>query len=273
MPKVKLESDPPKAAKEKPALKKENAASTQKEKPEPKKSAKVVALWPKQPDYGLKQEIHFTGLDRIVLRPAQLTKKGILDYYNKIADTLLPYLKDRPMVIRLHREGHQAPPIRTLEALKQSSSEEIPDWIKTATVKKAKEQEQLLLCNDKEHLLFYVQIGCIEFQASHFRLPAGASAKASLKSPDAPDYLIIAIESPDYELEKAIGVAHAAQAIFTGLKLPSFVKSDGASGLHIHIPLDAKSGFDSSKQLAEYLCKMIRLKIPDLVALKGLDQG
>ena len=271
-PKMKAEPRPTKAPKEKTLAKKEKSPAT-KEQAEPKKSAKVVALWPKQPDYDLKQEIHFTGLERIVIRQAQLTKKDILDYYNKIADTLLPYLKDRPQVIRLHREGHQAPAIRTLEALKQNTAEEIPEWIKTATVKKGKEQEQLLLCNDKEHLLFYVQIGCVEFQACHFRLLAGASAKASLKSPDAPDYLIVAIESPDYELEKAINVARAAHAIFHGLKLPSFVKSDGQSGLHVYIPLDSKSGSESSKSLAEYLCKMIRLKIPDRVALKGMEHG
>lgn len=271
-PQIKAEAGPTKAAKEKTVAKKEKAPS-EKEKAQPKKPAKVVALWPKQPDYGLKQQIHFTSLERIVLRQAQLTKKDILDYYNKIADTLLPYLKDRPQVIRVHREGHQAPAIRTLEGLKRNTAEDIPEWIKTATVKKGKEQEQLLLCNDKEHLLFYVQIGCIEFQACHFRVPAGASAKAGLKSSDAPDYLLVAIESPDYELEKAIDVAREAQTIFTGLQLPSFVKSDGASSLHIYVPLDSKSGFESSKHLAEYLCKMIRLKIPDRVALKGLDQG
>lgn len=107
--------------------------------------------------------------------------------------------------------------------------------------------------------MFYAQIGCVEFNACHSRI----------KSFDSPDYVILAIESPEYELAKAIDVALAAKEIFTGLQLPSFVKTDGMSGLHIYIPLDSKSAFEGSKHFAEYLCKLIRLKIPDLVTLKG----
>lgn len=251
-PKTKVESTKEKARTRKETL-------THKEKSEPKKSAKVVALWPKQPDYKLNQDIHFSGLERIVIRQAEMTKKNVLDYYDKISEYLLPYLKDRPQVIRLHRDGQQGKAIMTLESLQQTSAEEIPDWIETTPVGKGKLPEQMLLCNDREHLLFYVQIGCLEFHPCHSRI----------KSYDSPDYLILVIESPDYELKKAVDVALAAKEILTGLQLPSLVKTDGTSGLHVYIPLDAKSDFDVSRNVAEYLCKLVRLKVPDLVALKG----
>lgn len=233
-----------------------------KEKKETKKSAKIVALWPKQPDYKLKHDIHFTGLERVILRHAPLTKKDILEYYNSIAEYLLPYLKDRPQAIRLYRDGQQSSASRTLESLAQSHEVEIPDWLETAALGKGKGAEQLLLCNDREHLLFYVQTGCLEFQTALSR---------TTKSPDSPDYLVLAIESPDYELAKVIDVALAAKAIFTGLKLPSFVKTDGTSGLHVYIPLDSKSTFAVSKNTAEYLCKLVRLRMPGLVTLKGSE--
>lgn len=267
-PKVKSEAkaekkDPePKSEKKKQAeLKPEKKTAVGKEDGERKKSAKVVALWPKQPDYNLKQEIHFTGLERVVVRQAQLTKKDVLDYYNKIAEHLLPWLKDRPVAIRLHRDEHPGAANVNIESLRKNSPEEIPDWIQTATVGKGKTQEHLLLCNDTEHLLFYVQIGCLEFHAGSSRT----------KSVDSPDHLILGIESPDYELTKAVNVAIAVKEIFTGLQLPAFVKTDGVSGLHIYLPLDSKSDFEVCKNAAEYLCKMVRLKIPDLVAIKGLD--
>lgn len=260
-PKTKIEAKS--ATKEKAREGKETrtqkGTQTPKEKSETTKSAKVVALWPKQPDYKLKQDIHFTGLERIILRQPQLTKNNVLDYYDKMAERLLPYLKDRPQVIRLNRDGQQGKASMTLESLQQTSAEEIPDWIETTPSGKGKSQEQLLLCNDREHLLFYVQIGCLEFHPCHSRI----------KSIDSPDYLILVIESPDYELKKAVDVALAAKVILTGLQLPSLVKTDGASGLHVYIPLDGRSDFDVGRSVAEYLCKLIRLKVPDLVALKG----
>ena len=226
-----------------------------------RKSARVVELWPKQPDYKLKHEIHFTGLDRIVFRESQLTRRNVLDYYNKIADHLLPYLKDRPLVIRLQRDGQSGPPIATLQSLAQNSAEELPGWIRTAAIGKGKGQEQLLLCNDREHLLFYVQIGCLEFNSCH----------SQVQSLDCPDYLIVRIESPDYELAKVVDVALAAKEILASLKLPSFPKTDGASGLHIYIPLDSRNNFERSQRAGEYLCKLVRLKVPELVILKATD--
>jgi bifunctional non-homologous end joining protein LigD len=86
-----------------------------------------------------------------------------------------------------------------------------------------------------------------------------------------PDYIIIGIESPETEIGKAIDVALAAKDILSGLKLPSFVKTDGQSRLHIYVPLDSKSKFETSKAVAEYICKLIRFKVPNLVSLEGSD--
>jgi len=253
------ESKPLKKVKSETKSAKSEAKNT---KSEAKNIAKVVDLGPPQPDYDLKHEIHFTGLERIVLRQPQLTKRDVLDYYNKIAEYLLPYLKDRPQVIRLYRDGQPGAAITNLEALTKSSSEEIPDWIETISVGKGKSQEKLLLCNDKEHLLFYVQIGCLQFNTHHFRT----------KTLKAADYLILSIESPDYELAKVVDAAIATREILTGLQLPSHVKTDGASGLHVYIPLSPGNTFEQTKQVAEYLCKLVRLKDSDLVTLKG-SQG
>ena len=249
------------SAKEARAETKKGSGEKKTEKGDTRKSARVVALWPKQPDYHLKHEIHFTGLERIVFRQSQLTKRDILDYYNRISEYLLPYLKDRPVVIRLHRDGQQGSPIMTSDALARQVSEEIPDWIRSAPVGKGKGQEELLLCNDKEHLLFYVQIGSLEFQGDLSRI----------KSSDSPDYLVLGIESPDYGLEKALPAALATRDILTGLRLPSFVKTDGTSALHVYVPLDGKSDFEAAHNAAEYLCRLVRLKIPDLVSIKGSD--
>lgn len=229
-----------------------------KKKPGAKSEAKTALQRTSQPDFKLKRDIHFTGLERLVSRQANLTKRDVLVYYDKIAERLLRYLKDRPQVIRLQNDGRQSIPSKTLQSLADQSPEDIPPWIQTAAVKQGREQA-LLLCNDREHLLLYAQIGCLEFNPCHSRT----------KSLDRPDYLIIAIESPEYVLGKAIDVAVAAKEILSGLKLPSFVKTDGLSGLQIYVPLDSESTFETSKDVAAYLCKLIRLKIPSLVVLKG----
>lgn len=229
-----------------------------KEKAETKKVAKVVDKGPRQPDYKLKHKIQFTDLEEIVFRKPQLTKKDVLDYYSKISEYILPYLKDRPQSIRVLSKSGRATELKTAEALAEHV--ELPAWLQTVPSRK-KDQGRMLLCNDKNHLLFYVETGCVEFRAGHSRA----------KSMEMPDYLIIKIDSPRGEFEKAISVVLIAKSILSGLQLPSFVKTDGQSGLHTYVPLDAKSNFETSKAVAEYICQLIRLKVPDLVTLEGSD--
>jgi bifunctional non-homologous end joining protein LigD len=104
-------------------------------------------------------------------------------------------------------------------------------------------------------------MGCLEFQTSASRIKIAGN----------PDYIVIIIDSPESDLAKAIDVALTAKVIIDGLELPSFVKTDGRSGLHVYIPLDAKSDADTGRGVAEFICKLIALKIPDRVSLAGPD--
>jgi bifunctional non-homologous end joining protein LigD len=205
--------------------KKEKAS--EKESPAPGKATMFINRGPKQPDYKLKHEIEFSDLDRLAFRNPQVTKKDVLDYYEKMSEYILPYLKDREHDVRPKKEIRES-----------------PSWIKSSI-------------NDKENLLFYVEHGAVEFDVS-------PSKK------DNPDFTIVVIDSGS-EFVKAIDVANHAKMIFDGLKIPSFIKTDGVSGLHVHIPLDGESDFEASKNFAEYLCKLMKLKIPDLVTLNGAE--
>jgi bifunctional non-homologous end joining protein LigD len=97
----------------------------------------------------------------------------------------------------------------------------VPVGFKRQPFSKGKTQKEMFQCNDRDHLLFYAEMGCLEFD----------SGLSKLKSIDAPDYLVIAIDSNDPELEKVKDVALATKEILTGLQLPSFVKTDGMSAL------------------------------------------
>lgn len=232
-----------------------------KNKEETKKTVKQVDRGPKQPNYSLKHKIDFTNLARIVFRQANRTKKEILDYYNQVAGYMLPHLKTRHVVIRTQTNASKSITYSSIAELKRKEIQ-IPDWIQPDKRSKDKLDASGLVCNDKEHLLFYTEIGCVQYNSSH----------SSTKSVEFPDYIIIGIESPDAELAKATEVALGAKEILSGLSLPAFVKTDGKSGLHIYIPLDSKSKIAPCSLVAEYICKLIRIKMPDVVAIEGYEK-
>jgi DNA ligase D-like protein (predicted polymerase) len=243
-----------------PIAKSRTEPTPKKEKTKPAKVAKTKVVKTaekesRQPDYKLKHKIHFTNLDKVVFRQAKFTKQDILDYYSKIADYIVPYLKDRSYSVHIYTDSTSPATEVNTEVLFERHADDIPDWTRTATKK------QTLFCNDREHLLLNAELGALQFNA----------ANSKSKSSDSPDYIVIVIDSPEHELTKAIDVGTAAHEILTGLQLPSFVKTQGISCLQVYIPLDAKSSFDTAHSVAEYICKLVRLKIPDQVTLEGAD--
>jgi DNA ligase D-like protein (predicted polymerase) len=207
------------------------------------------------PSFNLRHTIDFTNLDRVVYTQRKLNKGDVLNYYHKMADYLLPWLKDRALWVRPQSGTETNSFALTSDLL--SSDQPIPEWVQQRG--KSKER-QVLLCNDREHLFFYLERGFLEFSSSLSRL----------KSIQTPDYIVLTLDSPD--LSKTVEVTRATGEVLAGLLLPSFIKTDGQAGFHLYIPLDTKSDFEKSGLAAEYLCKLVRLKIPALVTLNAADE-
>lgn len=222
------------------------------------KSAEKAEPAPRQPRYKLAHPLRFTDLDKLLIREPRLTKEDVLDYYYKIADNLLPYLKNRPQLVRLYNDRGIAKDYSSAQALQDEAHIELPSWIPTVA---GNHKHELLLCQDKEHLLFYIEHGAIDLYPAH----------AKAKSSESPDYAVIGLSAAEDMFDKVVEAALTAYVILTGLQLPSLVKTDGLSGLHLYIPLDAKSKFESAGTMAAYISKLIRLKIPNVVALASGD--
>jgi DNA ligase D-like protein (predicted polymerase) len=240
-----------------PVAKPRKETRAKQEKIKPAKVKKVVETKTKQPDFRLQHKIEFTHLDKVIFRQSKLTKEDVLNYYNKIADYILPHLKDRQYSVRLNTDNTSMKDIDA-DILFEQKTEYLPDW---TTTKRSKSKKQTQFCNDREHLLLNVELGCIQFNASYARS----------KSNDSPDYAIVIIDSPEHELTKAIDAALTTREILIGLKLSSYIKTDGVSGFHIYLPLDSKGDFETSKRIAEYICRLVCLKCPELVSLNGTD--
>lgn len=241
-----------------PTPKEISAAKTVGKKKLPEKTkSKVVAPVSKQPALHLKKPIEFTNLERLVFTQANLNKRDVLNYYDKVTDYLLPWLKDRVMWVR---QQSDTPTESTL--LNKNSwtvdTHVLPNWIQQRDVA----NQTCLLCNDRDHLFFYLERSYLEF----------STGLSHLKSLHTPDYMVLAIDSPGSDLSPTCNVALVIREVLTGLHLPSFVKTDGHAGFHIYIPLDGKSDFKKSGLMAEYICKLVRLKIPDLVTLNAADE-
>jgi bifunctional non-homologous end joining protein LigD len=210
----------------------------------PKKSAKPAG-----------QKLEFSHLDKIFFPEAGYTKGDLIEYYQKIGDTMLSYLKDRPHSLLRQPNGYKGKSF-----FQKDVGDMPPDWVKTARIYSESNQEYIhyLVCDSPDSLLYMVQLGCIEINPWNSRLT----------NLDRPDWAVLDLDPEDIGFDKVVEVAKAVHQVCDELKIPSYPKTSGKTGIHIFMPLAAKYDYDQTQQFAEILANLVHQRTSDITSLE-----
>jgi bifunctional non-homologous end joining protein LigD len=210
-------------------------------------------------DYDLKvgtRTLHLTNQNKIYFPENGITKGEIVQYYNEVADLILPYLKDRPQSMNRFPNGIDAPSFYQ----KDVDEDKIPSWLKTKKIYSESNDEYLdyLICNDKATLLYMANLGCIDINPWN----------STIKHIENPDWLVIDIDPSNDKFEEVMQAALVVKEVMDGLETECCCKTSGASGLHVYIPLGAKYDYDSIKILAELIASEVQKRLPKITSLE-----
>jgi bifunctional non-homologous end joining protein LigD len=197
----------------------------------------------------------FTNLNKVYFPKLKITKGDVIDYYEKIAPYILPYLKDRPE--NLNREpGGIAKP----NFFQKNFPNALPPFVESVKTHSdsANKDIQYLVCNNKETLLYMANLGCIEINAWNSRVGRL----------DYPDYMIIDIDPGDTTWSELVKVAKTVKEVLDQSCEQSYLKTSGKAGLHVCVPFGAKYPFDDVRAFSELISTVVRLRLPDLVSLE-----
>ena len=144
--------------------------------------------------------VELTHPDRVIYPEAGLTKADVFAYYEKIADRLLPFLKDRPITLERLPEGlaEKAP-----HFWQKDTPDYYPDWI--PRIEQETEQGKTVhyaLVNDRATLLYLVNQGTLTFHVWASRT----------KDLDRPDFVLFDLDPGKAPFEDVIAVARAIKA-------------------------------------------------------------
>jgi len=186
-----------------------------------------------------------------------VTKGDLLAYYDAVADHLLPYLADRPVVLDRYPDG-----IAGKSFFHKHAPEHTPEWVRTEPVwsEEAAEGQRLFVCDDRETLLYLVNLGSVPLHV----------AAARVAAPQHPDWCILDLDAKDAPFAAAVEVALALRRLTEEAALPAYVKTSGASGLHVLIPLGARVTHEHSRQLAELLARVVASQLPQVASVARL---
>ena len=194
------------------------------------------------------QRLHLSNLNKIYFPQPGVKKRELLAYYYRMARYILPFLKDRPMVLRRYPDGVDGKAFFQKEAPSY-----LPDWIQTATVDSEERggEMQYILCNSRATLLYLTNLGCIDHN------PWSSRAQ----SQENPDYVFFDLDpTDDTPFADVMHVAREIYAMLKSIKMRCYMKTSGASGFHIFIPLEPKYTYEQTRTFAEVVGRLVASK-------------
>ena len=201
-------------------------------------------------DDDIRDGVPLTHLDQPLVEGGVETKRVLVDYLDAVADQMLPHLRGRPLsVIRLLR-GQDAFMQKNLPAY-------APDWVRTTTVwaDRSRRQVRYALCDDRRTLLWFANQRAIEYHVALFRVDVADGAATQL---------VLDIDPPEGAgFGVVVEVAHAVRRVLQAVGLDGAVKTSGAKGAHVFVPLDGSSPPEDVAAAARALAARTAAEVPD----------
>ncbi|SEW48954.1 bifunctional non-homologous end joining protein LigD [Chryseobacterium wanjuense] len=203
-----------------------------------------------------KHTVKLTNQDKIYFPKDSITKGNVVDYYQSVADYILPHLKNRPLSLNRFPNG-----IEEQSFYQKDASDNIPDWIKTTQVYSESNDKYIdyIYCNDKATLAYLNNLGCIDLNPWNSSLP----------DLEHPDFLVLDLDpSKKNTYDDVIETALQVNEVLKSIKIQGYCKTSGSTGIHIYIPMGGKYDFNQVKDFAHILMKQVNEKLPQITTLE-----
>jgi bifunctional non-homologous end joining protein LigD len=199
-------------------------------------------------------DLRLTRLDKVFWPDEGYTKGDLIDYYRSVAPLLLPYLRDRPVVLDRYPDG-----ITGKSFYQKNSPEFLPSWLPTLGVWSNESGREIRYATlpDEESLLYLVNLGTIPFHLWASRAP----------HLDRPDWCILDLDPKGAPFAHVVELALGLRELCDEAGLPCYVKTSGSSGLHVLLPLGAALDFEQSRTLGEVLARLLVRRHPRIATI------
>ncbi len=197
------------------------------------------------------REVKFSNLDKIFWPDEKYTKGDLIEYYRSISPWLLPYLKERPVVLTRFPDG-----INGKSFYQKDAPGFAPDWIQTIPIWSEDTQRDIayFVAGDVESLVYLVNLGTIPLHIWGSRITDLTK----------PDWCLIDLDPKDAPFAHVLTLAKTMRKLCEEVEMPAFVKTTGKSGLHIMLPLGRQLTYQQCLQLAMLFARLVTDEHPDI---------
>ena len=192
-----------------------------------------------------------TNLDKVFWPDEGYTKGDLLEYYGAIAPYMLPFLRERPVVLVRYPDG-----VNGKSFFQKDAPKWVPDWLRTERMWSEQTQRDIdyFVCDDEASLLFLANLGTIPFHIWSSRVT----------DPAMPDWCVLDLDPKGAPFEDVIEVARAIRGLCDRIELEAFLKTSGSTGLHVLVPLGGQCTYEQSRSFGELVARVIENELPKI---------
>lgn len=195
--------------------------------------------------------IEVTNLNKVFFPNEGYTKGELLAYYARMADFILPHMKDRPLVLKRFPNG-----INSQAFYQQAAPDSPPPGVRVETLPPDSdgEPQRRFIGGSLATLLYTIQLGAISYDPWHSRFP----------HLDTADYSILDLDPGEgATFGQVIDVARWVKEEMEALGLVGALKTSGSKGLHIYLPLEDDTPLEAATLIAQIVATRVAQKHPD----------
>jgi bifunctional non-homologous end joining protein LigD len=199
-----------------------------------------------------RKTIDLPNAEKVLFPRDGITKRDLARYYRGVAGQMLPLLRDRPVSMTRFPDG-----ITRKTIVPRCVPAHFPDWVIQAQICTEDGPLQQVICDKPATLMYLAGQGSIELHCFLSRL-------GQIREPD---QLIFNLDPPDNRRFDDVRVCalRLGELLSDDLGLPTFVKTTGGNGLHVHVPLSENEEFDAVREFARQVTGLLAARNPDLV--------
>jgi bifunctional non-homologous end joining protein LigD len=194
--------------------------------------------------------LKLSNRDKILYPRAGFAKGELIDYYAWVAAALLPHLRDRPLTLKRYPDGVEAE-----HFYEKRCPTHRPTWVRTAAVWSEQHGEEIDYClvEDLPTLMWVANLASIELHTS-------LSRAQDVSTPTA---LVFDLDPGEPAgLKQCCEVALWLRELFDALELQTLVKTSGAKGLQVYVPLNTPVSYEQAKPFARAVAELLERQHP-----------
>jgi bifunctional non-homologous end joining protein LigD len=202
-------------------------------------------------------KVAFSNLDKVLWPRDGYTKGDLIAYYQRVAKWILPYLQDRPLTLERFPNG-----IDESSFYEKRTPKGMPDWVDRTRVERSHTDDEAItyvVCNNESTLAYLANLAAIV-------LHPWVSRVGSL---DEPDYLLFDLDPGERcTLKTLANVALGVRKTLAEIGLEPLVKTSGATGMHVILPLEAGYSYETARALGEVIAHRVDDELEGHVTLQ-----